>query len=54
MFGKDLLIKKYPYLAYSPNLMEYFGIIGYTEKFVPQILDSYKKKRNDYSPKILS
>ena len=34
MFGKDLLIKKYPYLAYSPNLIEYFSIIGYHENFV--------------------
>ena len=54
MFGKDLLIKKYPYLAYSPNLMEYFAIIGYQENFVPQILDSYKKKINIFTPKILS
>ena len=53
MFGKDLLIKKYPYLAYSPNLMEYFAIIGYHENFVPQILDSYSKKKNYFSPKIL-
>ena len=54
MFGKDLLIKKYPFLAYSENLMEYFAIIGYQERFVPQILDSYRKKINIYSPKILS
>ena len=54
MFGKELLIKKYPYLAYSPNLMEYFAIIGYPENFVPQILDSHKKKKNFYSPKILN
>ena len=54
MFGKDLLIKKYPFLAYSENLMEYFAILGYQERFVPQILDSYRKKINVYSPKILS
>jgi hypothetical protein len=29
MFGKDLMITKYPYLGSSPNLMEYFPIIGY-------------------------
>ena len=29
MFGKDLEIIKYPYLGSSPNLMEYFSIIGY-------------------------
>jgi hypothetical protein len=45
MFGEDLQIKKFPYLAYSPNIMEYFAIIGYQENFVPQILDSYKKKK---------
>ena len=54
MFGKDLLIKKYPYLAYSTNLMEYFAIIGYQENMVPKIVDSVKKDNNIYSPKILS
>ena len=29
MFGKELEIIKYPYLGSSPNLMEYFSIIGY-------------------------
>ena len=53
MFGKDLLIKKYPYLAYSQNLMEYFAIIGYQENFVPQIIESHRKKINNYTPKIL-
>ena len=46
MFGKDLLIKKYPYLAYSSNLMECFLIIGYNERFVPQIIRAYKTKEN--------
>ena len=54
MFGKELIIKKYPYLAFSPNIMEYFGIIGYQESFVPKILDSYRKQKNDYPPKIIS
>ena len=54
MFSKDFLIKKCPYLAYSPNLMESFTIIGYNERFVPQILDSYKKRKNEHPPAILS
>ena len=54
MFGSDLQIKKFPYMATSPNLMEYFAIIGYPEKFVPQILDTYGKKKNIYSPTIIS
>ena len=54
MFGSDLQIKKFPYMATSPNLMEYFAIIGYPEKFVPQILDTYRKKENIYSPTIIS
>jgi hypothetical protein len=29
MFGKDLMITKYPYLGSSLNLMEYFSIKGY-------------------------
>ena len=54
MLGKEFFIKKYPYLACSPNLMEYFGVIGYQESFVPQILDSYKRKQNNYPPKLLT
>ena len=54
MFGKALLIKKYPYLCYSPNLMEYFTIIGYQENFVPQLIESSKKRQYPYSPTILS
>ena len=48
MFGDDLIIKKYPYLGYSPNLLEYFSIIGYEEsyieelKFKNQLLDNDK------------
>ena len=40
MFGKKLQIKKYPYLGYSKNMMEYFAIIGYQESFVPKILET--------------
>lgn len=49
MEEKELLIKKNPYMALSPNLMEYFSIIGYKESFVPKILDSFKKKKMNIS-----
>ena len=42
MFGEKLIIKKYPYLGYSPNLIEYFGIIGYSETFIPELISSIK------------
>ena len=51
---KDFQIKKLPYLSFSENIMEYFALIGYPENFVPQILDSYRKKENIYPPKLLS
>ena len=35
MFGKDLLIEKYPFISSSPNIIEYFEIIGYQESMVP-------------------
>ena len=54
MDEKALLLKKNPYMALSPNLMEYFAIIGYKESFVPKILDSSNKKKNEYKPTILS
>ena len=54
MFGKDLLIKKYPYISSSQNIIEYFDIIGYQETMVPQILDSYRKRGNPMPPAILS
>ena len=54
MFGKDLLIKKYPYMSFSQNIMEYFAIIGYQENFIPILLDSFKKNKNPYFPTILS
>ena len=39
---QDLLIKKNPYMAVSPNLIEYFAIIGYKETIIPKIIDIYK------------
>ena len=54
MFGKDLLIRKYPYISSSPNIIEYFEIIGYQESMVPHILDSYRKKENPIPPTIVS
>ena len=51
---RELLIKKIPYMALSPNLIEYFAIIGYRENFVPKILDSYLKKKNPYKPTVIS
>ena len=54
MFGKDCKIKKYPYLAYSPNIIEYFAIIGYPEKIIPQILDCGTGPNGiKYSPTLL-
>ena len=53
MFGKELQIKKYPYLGYSPNIIEYFSIVGYQENFIPKIIDLYNKKYNKHSPTIL-
>ena len=54
MFGNDLLIKKYPYMGFSPNIIEYFSIIGYQENFLPILLDSIKKNKNPYPPTIIS
>ena len=51
---KKVEIKKYPYLSFSRNIMEYFAVIGYQETFVPQILDSYRKKKNYFRPILLS
>ena len=51
---KKVEIKKYPYLSFSRNIMEYFAVIGYQETFVPQILDSYRKKKNAFPPILLS
>ena len=47
MFGEKLIIKKYPYLGYSPNLIEYFGIIGYSETFIPELISSIKNQNSN-------
>ena len=64
MFGEKLIIKKYPYLGYSPNLIEYFGIIGYSENFISELISSVKninmntpspyKNISPYPPTVLS
>ena len=55
MLGEDLLIKKYPYMSFSPNLMEYFCVIGYKRNFIPTLIDDFSKKnKNCYPPTILS
>ena len=51
---KKNLIPKYPYLGYSPNLIEYFGIIGYQEEFVPEVIKSIQKNKNVVPPTILN
>ena len=55
---KKLLIEKYPYLGYSQDLIEYFGIIGYQEEFIPQIIKEISKgqniSNNPFSPTILN
>ena len=50
MFGEKLIIKKYPYLGYSPNLIEYFGIIGYSETFIPELISSIKNSNSNPNP----
>ena len=51
---KKNLIPKYPYLGYSPNLIEYFGIIGYQEEFVPEVIKRIQKNKNTFPPTILN
>ena len=56
---KKNLIEKYPYLGYSPNLIEYFGIVGYQEEFVPTIIKEMSKTGstiaiNPFVPTILN
>ena len=56
---KKNLIEKYPYLGYSPNLIEYFGIVGYQEEFVPTIIKEMSKTGsaiaiNPFTPTILN
>ena len=45
MFGNDLMIKKYPYMGYSQNILEYFAIIGYQENFIPTVINSINSKK---------
>ena len=52
--NKKILIPKYPYLGYSPNLIEYFGIIGYQEELIPQLIKETTKAYNPYPPTILN
>ena len=41
---KEKLIKKYPYLAFSTNIIEYFAMIGYQENYIKKIMDNNKYK----------
>ena len=55
MDENSLLIKKYPYLSYSKNIIECFSIIGYEEKLLPDIISDYKISKNqNYYPTIIS
>ena len=53
MEEKENLIKKYPYLAYSKNIMEYFAMIGYQEKYIKKIIANNKMKEKIDYPTIL-
>jgi len=53
MEEKEKLIKKYPYLAYSTNIMEYFAMIGYQEKYINKAFANNKYKEKIGSPSIL-
>lgn len=52
----DLEITKYPYLGYSPNLIEYFLIIGYEKSFIyNDILPNYNNDpKATYEPTTLN
>jgi hypothetical protein len=55
MDENSFLIKKYPYLSYSKNIIECFSIIGYEEKLLPDIISDYKISKNqNYYPTIIS
>lgn len=49
---KNSPIKRYMYLGDSPNLIEYFSIIGYSQSYISSIIDSFKNI--DIPPIILS
>ena len=53
MEEKEKLIKKYPYLAYSTNIMEYFAMVGYQEKYIKRVIANNKCKERLNSPSIL-
>ena len=49
------LIKRFPYLSYSKNIIECFLIIGYEEKMLPEIIKGNNiSKVQNYSPTIIS
>ena len=44
----DLNVKKFPYLGYSPNLIEYFLIIGYETSFIQnEIIKGIEEQEKD-------
>ena len=55
---KKNIIAKYPYLGYSPNLIQYFGIIGYQEEFINTIIKEINKtpgvSNNPFRPTIIN
>ena len=53
MIEKEKLIKKYPYLAYSKNIMEYFAMIGYQEKYIRKVIAGRKNNEKINYPTIL-
>ena len=54
MSDNNLIIKKYPFLGYSTNIIEYFSIIGYNEKYIPNMLNNFKSEEKKIPPTILS
>jgi len=54
MSDNNLIIKKYPFLGYSTNIIEYFSIIGYNEKYIPNMLNNLKCEEKKIPPTILS
>ena len=53
MNESDKLIKKYPYLAYSKNIMEYFAMIGYQEKYIRKVIAAKRYNKEINYPTIL-
>ena len=53
MFDNDLLIKKYPFSSYFPNLIKSFSIIGYKEKSIPSMLKAFRINKKTDLPTIL-